>query len=285
MKVAIQLYSVKDHMKTDPAGTLQYISDLGFKAIEPFAHPGHEGETSYGLGLGRADAKAMLQRTGLQIAGAHYYYLGSEYFDGFCEYYAELGAKQVGSGGDFFPKGKDELLEKIELMVADAKIAKKHGLRYYYHNHFWEYQVFDGKTIMEIMSDETPEDLVYFELDTYWAARGGVDPVEEIERMGERLILMHQKDFAKDALEPLNLFEMKIDPNKPITSELHRAARHVHTFAEVGNGCLPIQDYIDSGNKFGVEYIILEQDLTKIDELDSIRISMDAFKKFSGIEF
>ena len=76
-----------------------------------------------------------------------------------------------------------------------------------------------------------------------------------------------------------------MDVNGPISSQTHQDNRHVGTFAEVGNGILPIQDYINVGNKLGVEYILLEQDLTAIDELESIRISMSAFKKFTGIEW
>ena len=285
MKVAIQLYSVKEKMKKDPIGTIKKIADMGYKALETFGFPSDEGDISFGLGMTLAEAKTMLSQTGLKIAGGHYYYLGNKSFEAYCEYYAELGSKQVGSGGDFFPGGMDELKQKTEMMVKDAQIAKKYGLKYYYHNHFWEYQMFGDKNIMEIMADETPADLIYFEIDNYWAARGGADPVKEAERLGKRLILMHQKDFAKDAGEPINLFEFKIDPNKPIHREDHSNARHVGTFAEVGNGILPIQDYIDAGNKVGVEYIILEQDLTKIDEIESIKISMDAFRKFEGIEW
>ncbi len=288
MKVGIQLYSVKEHLMKDGLGTMKEVADIGYKYIEPFssnAFPIGEAEKAYGLGMNRADAKAFLDSTGIQIAGGHYYYPGLEAFEDICDYYAYLGAKNFGSGGDFYPGGRDELLRKIELMVKDAEIAKKYGLRYYYHNHFWEYQKFNGKTVMEIIAEETDPGLVYFEQDNYWAARGGVDPVKEAEKLGDRLILMHQKDFAKDAGEPINLFEERVDINKPIFPETHRTNRHVGTFAEVGNGILPIQDYIDAGNKAGVEYILLEQDLTRIDEIDSIKISMNAFKKFTGVEW
>lgn len=285
MKVAIQLYSVKETMKKDPQGTIRKIAGMGYKALETFGFPSPDGDVSFGLGMTLQDAKALLADTGLKICGGHYYYLGNEAFEKYCAYYAELGAKQVGSGGDFFPGGMDELKLKMDRMVKDAEIAKKYGLRYYYHNHFWEYQKFGDRTVMEIMSAEMPADLVWYELDTYWAARGGIDPVKEIGRMGKSLILMHQKDFAKDAGEPLNLFDFKIDANKPIHRDDHINARHVGTFAEVGNGILPIQEFINAGNRVGVEYIILEQDLTKIDEVESIRISMEAFRKFDGIDW
>jgi len=285
MKVGIQLYSVKEHLMKDGIGTMKAVAEAGYKYIEPFCSarfPIGEAEKGYGLGLTRQEAKAFLADTGITIVGGHYY---TGDFEAMCDYYAYLGAKNFGTGGYFYPGGKDELLRKIEEMNKDAEIAKKYGMRFYYHNHFWEYQKFDGKTVMEIIAEESDPDLMFFEQDNYWAARGGVDPIKEAEKLKGRLILMHQKDFAKDAGEPISLYEERVDINKPITAEIHQQNRHVGTFAEVGNGILPIQDYIDVGNKLGVEYILLEQDLTAIDEIDSIKISMQAFKKFQGIEW
>ena len=285
MKGGIQLYSVKEHLMKDGIGTMKAVAEAGYKYIEPFCSerfPIGEAEKGYGLGLTRQEAKAFLADTGITIVGGHYY---TGDFEAMCDYYAYLGAENFGTGGYFYPGGKDELLRKIEEMNKNAEIAKKYGMRFYYHNHFWEYQKFDGKTVMEIIAEESDPGLMYFEQDNYWAARGGVDPVEEAEKLGDRLILMHQKDFAKDAGEPINLYEERVDINQPITSEIHQKNRHVGTFAEVGNGILPIQDYIDVGNKLGVKYILLEQDLTAIDEIESIKISMSAFKKFNGIQW
>lgn len=288
MKVGIQLYSVKEHLMKDGLGTMKAVAETGYKYIEPFSSwrfPVGEAEKGYGLGLMRKDAKAFLDDTGIQIIGSHYGNPGKDGFEDMCDYFAYLGAKNIGTSGCWFSNGKDELMLRIEQMSKDAEIAHKYGLRYYYHNHFWEFQRFDGKTALEIMAENTDPDKVYFEIDNYWAARGGADPVELADKFSPRLIMMHQKDFAKDAGEPISLFEERIDINKPITLEMHLENRHVGTFAEVGTGILPIQDYIDAGNRNGVEYIILEQDLTAIDEFDSIKISMDAFKKYKGISW
>ena len=45
------------------------------------------------------------------------------------------------------------------------------------------------------------------------------------------------------------------------------------------------QSIIDAGNAVGVEYIILEQDASTFSELESIAISMDAFRNFTGVEW
>ncbi len=202
MKVGIQLYSVKEHLMKDGLGTLKEVAKLGYKYIEPFAAARFstgEAEKGYGLGMNRQDAKAFLDDTGIKIVGGHYY---TGDFEAMADYYAYLGAKNFGTGGYTFPGGLDELMPKIDEMNKCAEIAKKYGMRYYYHNHFWEYQKFNGKTVMEIIAENSDPDIFFFEQDNYWAARGGVDPVEEMEKLKGRLILMHQKDFAKDAGKP-----------------------------------------------------------------------------------
>ena len=58
------------------------------------------------------------------------------------------------------------------------------------------------------------------------------------------------------------------------------------TFTEIGTGVMDIQAIIDTANEYcGSEYIVLEQDYSQHDELESIAISMDSFRKFKGVEW
>ena len=56
-------------------------------------------------------------------------------------------------------------------------------------------------------------------------------------------------------------------------------------FAEVGTGCMDIQGILDAANASGVQCVILEQDRTALTEEESITISMNAFRRYSGIEW
>ena len=73
--------------------------------------------------------------------------------------------------------------------------------------------------------------------------------------------------------------------SKEITRDTYLEARKETSFAEVGTGVLPIQKYIDAGNEAGIPYILLEQDFTFLNQMDSVRISMESFRKYSGIEW
>ena len=64
------------------------------------------------------------------------------------------------------------------------------------HNHNWEFQrVFGDRTAFDILMAHTDPRNVVFQLDLYWATFGGADPVELLERYGNRIQLFHVKDM------------------------------------------------------------------------------------------
>jgi sugar phosphate isomerase/epimerase len=122
------------------------------------------------------------------------------------------------------------------------------------------------------------------ELDAYWAFRGLIDPVSMIRQYGSRVAILHEKDFPLDRVDELNSWKI-VDRTKIVdTVEFHKTIQPEH-FIEVGNGIIKIQDVIDAGNEFNVPYILVEQDYTKLDEIDSIQVSMANFKKMRGLEW
>jgi hypothetical protein len=104
--------------------------------------------------------------------------------------------------------------------------------------------------------------------------------------MGERLWLIHQKDYPAEYRDRINLIDkvnrdhLKVDMNYFMGLGVEKE------FTEIGTGIMDIQSIIDAGNGIcKADYIILEQDHTSHDEFESIRISMESFKKFEGIEW
>ncbi len=131
--------------------------------------------------------------------------------------------------------------------------------------------------------ENTDPDYVGIQLDTYWATRGGCDPVEFIRNHPDRVWALHQKDLAKDYDKPLNHLE-KCGDGCIDREVFMQAIGDRHSIVEIGTGCMDIQKIIDAGNATGnIEYIILEQDRTQYDEMESIRISMECFHRFSGL--
>lgn len=272
-------------MAKDALGTMKRVADLGYKYWETCELFGVDIPNNYGLaGMPADEARRFLNDTGVSVIGTHFssaVMSDEAEMDRFLEYQAEIGCWSPGLAMDFWDN-LDDLKRKCEGYVKIAEKCKNLGMIFHYHNHFQEFQKFEGKTVLEHMAEIMPEDLVKFEIDTYWAARGGADPCAVIENLGDRCIMLHQKDYPADAPE-INLFA-GVYSQEMVINEFNIPGIE-DTFIEVGSGVLPIQSYIDSGNKAGVKYITLEQDITKLDELESIKMSMECFKKFTGISW
>jgi sugar phosphate isomerase/epimerase len=124
-------------------------------------------------------------------------------------------------------------------------------------------------------------------MDTYWMYRGGQNPIDWMRTCAERVILLHQKDFPADAPQPLNLFDGVVSPTENIDMAVFMERKDTRCFTEIGTGVLPIQDIIDTATHLpGLDYLILEQDHTMLDEIESVRTSRDAFStRFTGISW
>ena len=104
-----------------------------------------------------------------------------ENIDKLIEYHVEIGAKGLVLPVVWY-ETKDDVLRCCENINRWGKKCHEAGLYYLFHNHFHEFQKFDGKTVVDMVLENTDPDYVGFELDTYWAMRAGVDPCESAAR-------------------------------------------------------------------------------------------------------
>ena len=115
--------------------------------------------------------------------------------------------------------------------------------------------------------------------------RAGMDPKQVLRENAGRILFIHQKDFPKNFRSPANLYTYAVDPHANLDRSVLRGVSEPDGFAEVGTGCMDIQGILDAANEAGVECVILEQDRTALTEEESITISMNAFKKYKGLEW
>lgn len=284
MKVGIQLYSVRNHMEKDPIGTIRHVAEAGYRYIEV---ANHQADKDHGVGFGAPakEIKKVLEATGARIVSAHIFPLNREVLKPVLEYFSELGAAYLVAPMDFFAD-KAEVLAKCEVYNEMAGLCAESGIKFLYHNHFQEFRTLDGETIFDLIMEHTDPALVGAELDTYWAVRGGQDPIALLNKYGERMRLIHQKDFPAAEKGRLNLIDAVEKGGITVDMDYFVGVVSPATFTEIGTGILPIQEIIDAGNRAcKTDYIILEQDFSRYDEYESIRISMESFKKFAGIEW
>lgn len=289
LKIGLQLYSVRNSMAVDPLATIENVGKLGYKYIE-FANHNAKEDFGCGFGVPAEVMKEKLDSYGMKAVSAHISPLELDNVDKVIEYYSVLGCKNLVKSMDVF-ESSDDVKRKAEAYNLIGERLKKYGMSYLYHNHFQEFQKFDGKYVLDIMRENVDPSCVGFQLDTFWVMRGGADPIEILKRFGSAVKLVHQKDFAKDIDIPVDIFSYT-DPNQnidvqklmDILSTPFNGLEQKEAIVEVGTGQMDIQSIIQTAQEYtDAEYIILEQDFTKHDEIESIKISMESFRKFSGV--
>ncbi len=243
LKVGIQLYSVRQALQANPFQTLEKVAEAGYKYVEA---ANHNALTDDGVGfdLSAKEMKKALDELGLQIVGCHVNPLKMDRLPAVLDYHQELGNKQIGCDIEFYPyQDMDYLLRRCELFNKVGEMCKERGMRYYYHNHYQEFQKFGDKTVYEIIMENTDPELVFIEMDTYWITRAGHDPLKLMEKYQDRLVLLHQKDFPKESPQPIVMYDGVIERNKDITYPMFEDTKDPQCFTEIGTGVLPIQGY------------------------------------------
>jgi sugar phosphate isomerase/epimerase len=287
VRVGLQLYSVRSSLARDPWGTLARLAGAGFTHLEAANHNARN-DPGVGFGVAAPELRAQLANLGLSIVGCHINPLELEILPRALDYQAELGNLQFGCDIEFFPYGdRNYVLRRAELFNQVGELARERGMRFYYHNHFQEFQRFGDDYVYDLILENTDPELVKLEIDTYWMYRGGQDPIEWMKRCADRVILLHQKDFPADAPQPLNLFDGVVSPTENIDMAVFEERKDTRCFTEIGTGVLPIQSIIDAARALpAVDYLILEQDHTALDEIESVRTSRHAFtSSFTGISW
>ncbi len=208
MQTSVQLYTVREPLVADFGGTLQRLADIGFTAVEAFdfvgtadvVDTGDTGDAPAAVEETDATDKAQRYAQALKAAGliapsGHAHLVGQDITAAFDA------AEIVGVKTVIEPMVRDDkwataedAVRIAESLNAAAKVAALRGLRVGYHNHNWELATkYDGVPALEFLAQHLDPEVV-LELDLYWAWVGGVDPVGLLERLGERVQLVHVKD-------------------------------------------------------------------------------------------
>jgi len=76
-------------------------------------------------------------------------------------------------------------------------VLAKHGLKFFYHNHGFEFVKHGDGTLMDLIMRETDPKLVSFQMDILWAVFPGQDPAKLLLKYPDRWKLIHLKDLKK----------------------------------------------------------------------------------------
>ncbi|MCB9135454.1 MAG: sugar phosphate isomerase/epimerase [Anaerolineales bacterium] len=269
-QIALQLYSVRNELQRDYLATLEKVAEIGYKNLELLTTVTDDGLV-FGPNISPVAHLRELERLGLKAMGCHMMPKQGMEWEKVIQSCAETGATALVIPFWVF-NNRQDVLGLCETLNRAGELGQKHGVQVYYHNHFQEFQSFDGEVVMDTLLTNTNPALVKFEFDTYWSIRGGQDPLAWLEKFGKRCDLIHQKDMPS-GVTPVNLFEVLAQkPNTPLMEVFMSISDN--QFTEIGAGTLNISDIIAAGKAYGeVKYIVVEQDRTTKGELGSVAIS------------
>ena len=281
LKVGLQLYSVRQNMAKDPIATVKKVSEIGYTYLET-ANLRTPNDYGTGFGVAAGELKKIIDDFGSRILSAHIFPLDLDNIDKVLDYFAVLQTEQIYSKP---PYGSvEEIKKQAELHTKLGEKCRNRGLQYDIHSGVTPYCE-DGTFSLDRFAEFTSPDDVLFELDTYWITRSGVDPIELIKRYKDRIKIVHQKDIPKDFKGIMNLNE-HLPRGGQTVKDFYSAHIFPEEFCEIGTGIMDLQKIIDTTLEYTkATHIFLEQDYTKMDEFESVQLSMDNFKKYKGLEF
>ncbi|GAA3240722.1 sugar phosphate isomerase/epimerase family protein [Dactylosporangium siamense] len=182
---ALQLYTLRDAVGEDLRGTLRRVAAMGYREIELFGF------------VDRAEEMAdALRETGLTAPAAHAWLIDNPEPAGTIEIAAGLGVEILVDPYTPAERWADaaSIARTAERLNALARVARGTGVAIGYHNHVWELSSsVDGRHGLEVLAASLDPDVV-LEVDTYWAAVGGADVPALLQRLGDRVRLLHIKD-------------------------------------------------------------------------------------------
>ncbi len=239
--VGLQLYTIRDAMAADVVGSLQKVSDMGYKNLEL---AGYSNGKFYGYEP--VEFKKIVEDKGMQIISSHTQVeaagITMENARKMADDHAALGVKYCVQP---WVNDEDRNIETYKRMIADwnqvASVMKEVGIQFGYHNHNFEFANLDGVVpYYDIFMPEMDKDLITMELDLYWATKAGQDPVEMFDKYPGRFQLLHFKDMAKQT-----------DPYFDVVKD---------DITSVGAGLIDFNRIYAAREKAGMKYLFVEDD-------------------------
>ncbi len=216
---------------------------------------------------GKYDWPSLLKETGLKAISLH---SDIDTIEKKCDFVVEdvkrFGVKDVViTGLYYYPYQREEKVEELcQRLNACGMRMKENGLNLLYHNHNIEFMKVNEKyCAFDLLRKHTDKDFVNFELDAYWLADSGRDPLRYMKKLGERMKFVHISDRG---------IRLKRNAVTPIVK---------YDSVELGTGNLDLDKIFDYCEKQDVDYCILETHKNWINNspLDSILLSSQYLKK------
>lgn len=257
-KIGLQLWTVRNQLEKDIPGTLKAVADAGYKQVELMRTLDADAVVPHAKDVGLKVTSAFIDWQSIGNASA-----GPD-FNSIVEKAKEIELKYLVYGyiGKGFRETTDHFKRHGELANKAGEKCREAGIQLCYHNHSFEFAELDGgRAGWDVLVDEFDHDLVKFEVDVFWVAIGGRDPLEAIRKLKGRVAQVHLKDLLSG------------------TKVEHDESKVPHeAFKELGNGTINMSDVVEVSMAAGADQCHVEQDQSP-DPIDSVGQSIRHLKQ------
>ncbi len=251
--LGLELYSVRDLMKTDMMGTIRAVAKMGYEGVEFFSP-----YADWSVDQAK-DVRKLLNEVGLKCWSTHNSAKSflPENLGRVTELNEILGSRMIimASAG-----GKIETIDgwkSVADKLAKASVTlKKSKMRAGFHNHQVEFMPIGGVKPIEVLAENTPADVV-LQLDVGTCVHSGSDPVAWIEKNAGRIRSIHCKEWSSDPAKGYRvLFGEGNAPWKAIFAAAEKAG--------------------------GVEHYLIEQEGSTTPPIETVQKCLENFRKLRG---
>jgi len=208
--IGLQLWSVKDDMKTDAKGTIAKVGAMGYQFVEAAGY----GDGKF-YGIEPAEFKALAEANKLSFLASHTgqglpdsvkWTETMAWWDTCIAAHKAAGVSYIVQPwmGQEAYRSLDTLKMYCDYFNAVGEKCNAAGIRFGYHNHSEEFKDLEGVTIYDFMLKNTDPAKVMFEMDLFWITEGGKNPVDYFNAYPGRFELWHVKDKAEVGAGPMD---------------------------------------------------------------------------------
>ncbi len=268
-RLGLQLYSVREAMGKDPAGSLKKLADMGWVHVE---HANYVNRKFYGYSP--KDFKKLLADTNLQMPSGHTVMTAHDWdttTNGFTDKWkytiedaAEVGQRYVISPwlDEALRTDMDALKRFMDQMNKCGELCKSHGMTFGYHNHNFEFstKIGDG-TLYDYILTNTDKNLVAQQMDVGNMLGAGGIALDLLKKYPGRFELMHVKDEIKSTTgQGMDGYDSTI----------------------LGEGVMPVKDIVKEARKNGgtSQFIVEQESYQGKDPFDCVKIDLQIMKKW-----
>ena len=242
-RIGLELYSLRDYLKTNVKGTLEYVKSLGITEVE----------VAGTYGMKTEDFKVELDKAGLKPYSTLLdFNLFKDSINKVVATCKALGIKYAGCA--WIPHvsnkfGKEDADRAIMVFNKAGEALAKEGIKFFYHCHGYEFKPTTEGTLFDYIVKQTNSDNVGFECDVYWAFHGGQDPALLLKKHKGRFVALHIKDM-KNGQETGEL-----SGGTPLTSDV-----------AIGTGQLDFKKILRAAIQTGVKFYYIEDENAEVKE-------------------